>query len=626
MKHRFILLLVYSSFYTLSAQTKYGVSSIPPNLVKYATVVVRDYELKFEVLNKAEAIETEHKVLTLLNDGAADEIDQVFWYDQIQIIESIEGAVYDASGKLVRRLKKKDIEDQKAFEQQFVDDSRAKILKFPRLSFPYTIEYTVVTKHKGLMFYPIFEPQEAPWQSVESAKFQIFAPESLKVRVKEINMLPEQLVGAMHWEFRNLPAFKPEPFLPLGYSELPRIVSAPTLFSIEGYDGDMTTWESYGKFINTLNAGKVNLTPETEAKLRDLTANCPDQLCKAHRVYELLQNSTRYYFVGLGIGGWQPMPAGDVDKFKYSDCKGLSNYALAMLKAVGVPAHYALIRAGADEVNAQMDDFPNPFFNHATLCIPMVDEMIWLECTSQKQSFGFLSDFTDDRPALLITPDGGKIVYTPKYDYLINTSRSVTTVELNADGSAKFQSNDTFRGIEQDIPAQLSDLPDGTRKTYLYKVLNISDFEITALAYERKKDLIPEVEQKISLNIPQLASVSGKRLFLPLTFMAEIRELPMVQQPRQNPVQAHSRGMTEEDSIEISIPAGFTLENTLPSVSINSVFGHYDLTLQQAGSQITVYRKLVLNNDIQPKEKFDELLSFLKKVSKADQTMVVLVK
>jgi len=84
--------------------------------------------------------------------------------------------------------------------------------------------------------------------------------------------------------------------------------------------------------------------------------------------------------------------------------------------------------------------------------------------------------------------------------------------------------------------------------------------------------------------------------------------------------------MTEEDSIEISIPAGFTLENTLPSVSINSVFGHYALTLQQAGSQITVYRKLALNNDIQPKEKFDDLLSFLKKVSKADQTMVVLVK
>ncbi len=124
-----------------------------------------------------------------------------------------------------------------------------------------------------------------------------------------------------------------------------------------------------------------------------------------------------------------------------------------------------------------------------------------------------MSDFTDDRPALLITPDGGKIVYTPKYDYLINTSRSVITVELNADGSAKFQSNDTFRGIEQDIPAQLSDLPDGTRKTYLYKVLNISDFEITALAYERKKDLIPEVEQKISLNIPQLVA---KGFFCPL--------------------------------------------------------------------------------------------------------------
>lgn len=626
MKALLIFLLVHSSFFLVSAQSNYAVSQIPPNLLKNATVVVRDYTLKFEVLNKGEAIETEHKVLTLLNDEAADEIDQVFWYDQIQKIESIEGAVYDASGKLVRKLRKKDIEDQKAFEQQFVNDSRAKIVKFPRLTFPYTIEYTLVTKHNGLMFYPVFEPQEASWQSVESAKFEIIAPESLKVRVKEINTLPAQHSGALHWEFHNLPAFKPEPFLPIGYSELPKIVSAPTLFSIEGYDGDMTTWESYGKFINTLNAGKVNLTPETEAKLRELTVDCPDLMCKARRIYELLQNSTRYYFVGLGIGGWQPMPASDVDKFKYSDCKGLSNYAMAMLKAVGVPANYALIRAGEDEVNAQLDDFPNPFFNHATLCIPMVNEMIWLECTSQKQSFGYLSDFTDDRPALMITPEGGKIVHTPSYDFLANSSHRVTAVELASDGSAKLQSKGTFRAIEQDIPALLSDLPDEKRKRYLYKVLNISDFEITGLSFERKKDLIPEVEQKLSLNILQLASVSGKRLFLPLTFMSEKMELPVIQQPRLHPVQAHSRGMTEVDSINISIPQGFEVENSIPTVSINSVFGQYELSTQHAGSQFFIYRKLVLNDDIQPKERFEELLSFLKNVSKADQTKLVLVR
>jgi hypothetical protein len=45
-------------------------------------------------------------------------------------IEDIEAAVYDAEGTLVRRLKRKDIEDVMPF-QQYVDDVRYKLLRFP---------------------------------------------------------------------------------------------------------------------------------------------------------------------------------------------------------------------------------------------------------------------------------------------------------------------------------------------------------------------------------------------------------------------------------------------------------------------------------------------------------------
>ena len=145
---------------TIMGQSRFAVSAISPAMLRNADQVVRQYDLKFEVLNIGEAIETEHRVVTLLNAQGVLENDPVFWYDQIVKIENIEGAVYDASGKLIRKIGKKEVIDQKAFEH-FVNDSRLKRLQFPRLSFPYTVEYTVVTKHNGLMHYPVFIPQNS---------------------------------------------------------------------------------------------------------------------------------------------------------------------------------------------------------------------------------------------------------------------------------------------------------------------------------------------------------------------------------------------------------------------------------------------------------------------------------
>lgn len=44
----------------------------------------------------------------------------------------------------------------------------------------------------------------------------------------------------------------------------------------------------------------LNLRGSTEDKVRTL--------------YQYMQNKTRYIFVAIGIGGWQPMPADDVRK------------------------------------------------------------------------------------------------------------------------------------------------------------------------------------------------------------------------------------------------------------------------------------------------------------------------
>ena len=58
--------------------------------------------------------------------------------------------------------------------------------------------------------------------------------------------------------------------------------------------------------------------------------NETDPIEKAKIVYKYMQEKTRYISVQVGIGGFKPMLAKDVDRLGYGDCKALSNYTKAL--------------------------------------------------------------------------------------------------------------------------------------------------------------------------------------------------------------------------------------------------------------------------------------------------------
>ena len=627
MKNLKLLILFYYLPTFLLAQVdfrnQYSASNIPLEMLKNANAVVRAYNLSFKVINNGEAIEEEHKVVTILNDKAEDYDEPIFYYGGISELDDIEALIYDSAGKQVKKMKKKDIEDFKPYEV-YVNDARFKRIKFPRLAYPYTVEYTVKTKHNGLLHYPIFQPQTKTSESVINATFSLKMPNDLKVRTKEINIPNASKINDLEWNFKNIKAFKEESFIPSNVFPFPMILSAPTHFKLGKYEGNMESWKDFGLFLNQLNQGRNTVSPELLAKLKTATADCKDDYCKIQKVYEIMQNSTRYFYVGLGIGGWQPAPASDVDNFKYGDCKGLSNYMVSMLNAIGLPARYVLIRGGEDN-QIQYPDFPNAHFNHAIACVPMEKDTVWLECTSQTESCGFLSDFTDNRPALIVTPQGGKLVKTPKYDEKINVIAKKTSIKLEKNGNATLSSIDTYTGVKGSLPAQVAGYNEEIRKKYLYQTLNLNDFELKSLTFERKKSKFPSVVQSIELDIPSLASASGKRLFLPINILSKWTSIPVQDSVRRFGVQADARGFTENDQVSIELPQGFKPENNPVPIAVQSLFGTYEMSVKADIGKLLISRKLIINNSIQPKEKFAEWTDFCKAINRADKLKIVLV-
>jgi hypothetical protein len=254
----------------------------------------------------------------------------------------------------------------------------------------------------------------------------------------------------------------------------------------------------------------------------------------------------------------------------------------------------------------------------------MANDTMWLECTSQTESCGFLGTHTDNRLGLAVTPQGGRVLRTPKYDETANTIRRETRIVVEPTGMATLRSSDVYSGILQENYADLESQSDEERKKLLYEWLDINNFEIKQLALKRNRGKIPSVERQIELLLPGFAAANGQRLFVPMSPLFNKLEVPNAQEKRTASVQAHSRGMAEEDNLTLELPLGYLVEAGLEAVKLESKFGSYELSATVEGQKIQLHRKLVLNSSIHPKETYGELVAFLKAVAKADKSKLVL--
>ena len=218
-----------------------------------------------------------------------------------------------------------------------------------------------------------------------------------------------------------LPVIPEEPFAVSQEYYDPLMLVGPTDFEMEGYKGNLSTWQEYGKFYYSLYKGRDVLPDDLKKQVHILTDNLKDPYKKIAVLYDYLQKNTHYVLIMFGIGGLQPYDAGYVAKNKYGDCKALSNFMVALLKEAGIRG-YPVTIWGGEEVREFVPDFPSHQANHIICAVPVQNDTVWLECTSQSLPPGYLSAFTANRYGLLVNENGGTLVHTPAYLLKDNTS------------------------------------------------------------------------------------------------------------------------------------------------------------------------------------------------------------
>ncbi|KNB60795.1 GTPase [Chryseobacterium sp. Hurlbut01] len=619
------------SLASLYYSQSYPVSEIAENLKKNASAVIRNESTVVEINKIDEIVYKNLSVITILNkDAISYSIPKIF-YEKGDVISNVKVTIFDDKGAKMKSFSKSDFSDMAANSQgTFYSDNRVMALPYTPTSFPYTVEFSYEQKDQNTVFIPDFTPFDSYNISLQKSSFKIINKSGINLRSKTYDS-PFQYAAVQAqdngneklYTYQNIPAIDNAELVPNPQKILPKVSFSLDQFNLVGKKGNITSWKDFGLWYhnNLLTPVSVS-TPQIKSEIAALHLSGSTEE-KVKKIYQYMQSKTRYIFVALGIGGWQPMMPDEVQKKGYGDCKGLSNYMKTLLDEAGIPSYYAIINSNSSPISFDVD-FPKMAGNHVILVIPTEKGNIWLENTSQDIAFNHLSYSTTDRNVLAVKSTGIDIMETPSYTSQQSKEKQVLTVQINPDKTITGKGKFSYTGNQYDFNlfyVSLSQKEKNDAVKSKFSHLNFENVEMNN--FTNNKDLA-----SIDFDLNFKASNYSKAMGDSFIF----RAVPIyssgfyhTDENRQLPFE--NRFSYEDDyEIEYQIPTNYVVEEMPQNGLITSDFGTYLISFVKKEDKIIVKRSVNIKKGIYSKEKYNEYVNFRKKIISADNSKILISK
>ena len=175
------------------------------------------------------------------------------------------------------------------------------------------------------------------------------------------------------WRLSRVPAF-------VGDGEAPAWFDAYPWVQLS----EFASWADVSRWALALYGGGGALPAALRARvdaIRDGYERDEDRVVAATR---FVQDEIRYLGMEVGVGTHRPATPGVVFTRRFGDCKDKTNLLCAMLSALGVEAHPALINTSA---RRSLDLWqPSPYaFDHVVVCASLAGKTLWLDPTISHQ-------------------------------------------------------------------------------------------------------------------------------------------------------------------------------------------------------------------------------------------------
>ncbi len=516
-------------------------------------------------------------------------------YSNIVKVSKIEAYIHDSNGLFVKKLNKKEIIERSSISDfSFYEDHFVKEFTLKHNSYPYKLIYSFLIQQNQFLDIASWTPIISERIPTHAAELQLTIPFHYNIAYKNQSVdkpTMDTVKNSIRYEWKTNYSglIRLEKYSPPISNFLPFVTIVPIQFTYD-IDGSFSDWASYVNWQYNLLLDSDTLPYNEKIAVQSLINNIAEDKERIRILYHYLQDETRYLNVTIGTGGYKPYPASYVAQNKYGDCKALTNYFKAILDYIKIPSYYSKVYAGSPVKEIDMN-FPSQQFNHIILYIPMEDDDIWLDCTSDG-AFDYLGTFTQNRNALIISKEDGRFIKTPQ----LNPEDVLETRNIKIQyGSnlSKVEFSNTYRG---DLYENLLHLERNFNESEKYSILSsyfvesgfqLHDYQIS----NHHRDSLM-IEFSYHGSAPQIYMHYGNDILIRnISFTLPNFEKPQI---RKLPVQI-DYPLYKIDTISYQLPLTYKLNKNSDNFSIISKYGEYRYNIYDISDRVVVIKSVLIH-------------------------------
>jgi hypothetical protein len=364
----------------------------------------------------------------------------------------------------------------------------------------------------------------------------------------------------------NVPAFREEPRMPPEYAVRPWML---VYYSSETTTDPDEFWNAYGRRMGSAFKSLVKVNDEVRKASAETLGDAQTPEQKLGRLYDFVRAKVkRYTDDAAGLTPEQlkkikenKSPA-DTLKRGLGDAKDIDLLFAAMASAAGFEVRLACTSDREDIFF--MKDFPDDYFvNPASVAVRVGDEWRLFNPGSTYVPFGMLRWQEEGQPTLVADEKEPAWVSSPMSEPAKSLEKRTGRLKLSEDGALEGEVRIEYTGhVAADMKEFNDDDSPAEREETLKQRLKarLASAELTDIRVENVSDPDKPFVYTFHVRVPDYGQRTGKRLFFQPAFFQKGLGSRFPVATRRQMVYFHYP-WSEEDSVEISLPEGYALDN-----------------------------------------------------------------